>query len=50
MPQLFQPPLRGDVGAWMTWVGLVPEQDNGDFVTSRDRRDFDAWRGLATTN
>ncbi|MCH9829425.1 MAG: YHS domain-containing protein [Gammaproteobacteria bacterium] len=50
MPQLFQAPLNGDVAAWMDWVGLVNGRDNGDFVGSRDQRNFEQWRGLATSN
>jgi phenol hydroxylase P3 protein len=50
MPQLHQDPIRGDLGAWMDWVNLKDGHDNGDYVGSNDQRNFDAWRGLATTN
>lgn len=49
MPSLFQE-LNGDIGAWMNWVGLRDGEDNGDFVGSRDQRNFDQWRGMATSN
>jgi phenol hydroxylase P3 protein len=50
MPALFQAPLNGDIGAWMEWVFMNPGRDNGDFEGSEDQRNFDAWRGLTTTN
>lgn len=50
MPQLFQEPLKGDLGAWMQWVSLVDGRDNGDYVGSTDERNFDAWRAQATRN
>jgi len=49
MPALFQE-LDGDVGAWMDWVSLRDGVDNGDYVGSRDQRNFDQWRGMATSN
>jgi phenol hydroxylase P3 protein len=50
MPQLFQEPLKGDLGAWMQWVSLVDGRDNGDYVGSTDERNFEAWRAQATRN
>ena len=50
MPQLFQEPIKGDLAAWMDWVSLKDGSDNGDFSVSEDRRNFEAWRGLATSN
>ncbi len=50
MPQLFQEPLKGDLGAWMNYVSLVDGQDNGDFDGSQDQINFDKWRGMATSN
>lgn len=50
MPALFQAPTHGDLGAWMDWVSLKDGQDNGDFADSQDRRNFEMWRGMATSN
>ncbi|MFG1401821.1 aromatic/alkene/methane monooxygenase hydroxylase/oxygenase subunit alpha [Xanthobacter sediminis] len=50
MPQLFQEPIKGDLGAWMDWVSLRDGADNGDYSLSQDRQNFEAWRGLATSN
>ena len=50
MPQLFQAPLFGDLGAWMEWVSLRPGKDNGDYTGSEDQQNFDAWRAMATSN
>ncbi|MDI4665629.1 YHS domain-containing protein [Xanthobacter autotrophicus] len=50
MPQLFQAPIKGDLGAWMDWVSLRDGADNGDYSVSQDRQNFEAWRGLATSN
>lgn len=50
MPQLFQEPIKGDLGAWMQWVSLEDGADNGDYSLSQDRQNFEAWRGLATSN
>ncbi|MDR2188622.1 MAG: YHS domain-containing protein [Azonexus sp.] len=50
MPQLFQPPLGGDIGAWMNWVGLKNGVDNGDYDGSEDQKNFAAWRATATSN
>lgn len=50
MPQLFQEPIKGDLGAWMQWVSLKDGADNGDYSLSQDRQNFEAWRGLATSN
>ena len=50
MPALFQDPFSGDIGAWMNWVGLQDGVDNGDFVGSQDERNFEKWRGMATSN
>lgn len=50
MPQLFQDPVRGDLGAWMNWVSLNDGVDNGEFRGSQDQVNFDRWRGLATSN
>lgn len=50
MPQLFQDPLKGDVGAWMQWVSLLNGKDNGDYVGSEDEKNFKHWRGLSAAN
>ena len=50
MPQLFQDPVNGDLGEWMKWVSLLDGKDNGDYASSEDKQNFEAWRGLATTN
>jgi phenol hydroxylase P3 protein len=50
MPQIHQDPIKGDLMAWMDWVNLKDGRDNGDYVGSNDQRNFDAWRGLATSN
>jgi len=50
MPQLFQDPVKGDLGEWMKWVSLLDGKDNGDYAGSEDQKNFEAWRGLATTN
>lgn len=50
MPQLFQDPVRGDLGAWMDWAGLRDGFDNGDYVGSHDQANFEKWRGMATRN
>ena len=50
MPQLFQDPIKGDLGEWMKWVSLLDGKDNGDYAGSEDQKNFEAWRGLATTN
>ncbi|NMG43047.1 YHS domain-containing protein [Aromatoleum toluvorans] len=49
MPALFAE-LEGDIGKWMDWVSLRDGQDNGDYVGSVDQRNFEQWRGLATSN
>lgn len=50
MPQLFQAPLFGDLGAWMNWVSLRDGEDNGDYAGSIDEKNFRTWRGVATSN
>ncbi|MDR2014009.1 MAG: YHS domain-containing protein [Azoarcus sp.] len=50
MPGLFQEPLKGDIGAWMQWVGLNPGKDTGDYDGSEDQLNFAAWRTQATRN
>lgn len=50
MPALFRAPFEGDVGAWMQWVGINPGIDNGDYDGSDDQKNFEAWRGAATSN
>jgi len=49
MPALFQQ-QQGDIGAWMDWVSLGDGVDNGDYAGSEDQRNFQQWRGLATSN
>jgi phenol hydroxylase P3 protein len=51
MTQLFQGNSGGGgLEAWMDWVSLVDGQDNGDYVGSQDQKNFDAWKGMATSN
>ena len=50
MPQLFQEPIYGDLGAWMQWASLIPGKDNGDYDGSEDQRNFEAWCAMATSN
>lgn len=42
--------LEGNVPAWMDWAGLINEGDNLNFHGSADEKNFNAWRGLSTTN
>lgn len=50
MPQLFQDPINGDLGEWMKWVSLLDGKDNGDYAGSEDQKNFETWRGMATSN
>jgi phenol hydroxylase P3 protein len=51
MNQLFQGTSGGGgIENWMRWVNLVDGKDNGDFVGSRDQRNFAAWKAMATSN
>jgi phenol/toluene 2-monooxygenase (NADH) P3/A3 len=50
MPQLFQEPVNGDLGEWMKWVSLLDGKDNGDYAGSEDQKNFETWRGMATSN
>jgi phenol hydroxylase P3 protein len=51
MTQLFQGNSGGGgLEAWMDWVSLVDGQDNGDYAGSQDQKNFDAWKGMATSN
>jgi len=50
IPQLFQDPLNGDLGAWMQWVSLNDGVDNGDYEGSEDQRNFEQWRKQASSN
>jgi phenol/toluene 2-monooxygenase (NADH) P3/A3 len=51
MTQLFQGNSGGGgLEAWMDWVSLIDGQDNGDYVGSQDQKNFDAWKGMATSN
>ncbi|MNN12088.1 hypothetical protein D3C81_1250690 [compost metagenome] len=50
MPALMRDPVDGDLGAWMDWAFLKNGQDNGDYVTSQDRQNFEQWRAQATSN
>jgi phenol hydroxylase P3 protein len=50
MNEIFLEPTNGDLGAWMDWAHLTDGQDNGDYVGSRDERNFHTWRGALTSN
>ncbi|MGB0747650.1 MAG: aromatic/alkene/methane monooxygenase hydroxylase/oxygenase subunit alpha [Magnetospiraceae bacterium] len=51
MNQLFQGTCGGgSIEGWMDWVSLSNGVDNGDYAKSEDRKNFEAWRGIATTN
>jgi phenol/toluene 2-monooxygenase (NADH) P3/A3 len=50
MPQLCQAPVNGDLGEWMKWASLLDGKDNGDYAGSEDQKNFETWRGMATSN
>jgi phenol hydroxylase P3 protein len=51
MTQLFQGNSGGGgLDAWMDWVSLQDGVDNGDYHGSEDQKNFDAWKGMTTSN